>query len=190
VADIDELVAVDITKGEITKRYPAKDAVFLNDVATDKDGRVFVSDSGTNTIWVLDNGNFSIWLADPKLKSPNGLLVEGDKLIVAGFGTLPDDKQKGASANLIQVSLTDKSIRSLGDATPVGNLDGLESDGNGDYLVTDWFGGVLYRIKPSGKFERLIDFAQGSADLHYFPATKTAVIPLMLESKIVAYKLD
>ncbi len=79
---------------------------------------------GTNTIWVLDNGNFSIWLADPKLKSPNGLLVEGDKLIVAGFGTLPDDKQKGAAASLVQVSLADKSIRSLGDATPVGNLDG------------------------------------------------------------------
>ncbi len=43
---------------------------------------------------------------------------------------------------------------------------------------------------PSGKFEQLIDFAQGSADLTYIPATKTAIIPLMLENKIVAYKLD
>ena len=190
VADIDELVAVDIAKGEITKRYPAKDAVFLNDVAVDKSGRVFVSDTGTNTIWVLENGNFSVWLKDPKLKSPNGLLVDGDKLIVAGFGTLPDDKQSGTPANLVQVSLADKKIRNLGDATPVGYLDGLAPLGGGAYVVTDWFQGVLYRIHASGKFEQLIDFDQGSADLTYIPATKTAIIPLMLENKIVAYKLD
>jgi hypothetical protein len=189
VADIDELVAVDIAKGEITKRYPAKDAVFLNDVATDSKGRVFVSDTGTNTIWVLDNGDFSVWLKDPKLKSPNGLLIEGDKLIVAGFGSLPDDKQAGNPAHLLQVSLADKAIRSLGDATPVGHLDGLEPLGGGDYVVTDWFQGVLYRIHASGRFEKLLDFGQGSADLAYIPATKTAIIPLMLENKVVAYKL-
>ncbi len=190
VADIDELVAVDVAKGEITQRYPAKDAVFLNDIAVDKNGRVFVSDTGTNTIWALDNGNFSVWLKDPKLKSPNGLLVDGDKLIVAGFGTLPDDKQSGTPASLIQVSLADKKIRNLGDATPVGYLDGLEPLGGGAFVVTDWFQGVLYRIHASGKFEQLIDFAQGSADLTYIPATKTVIIPLMLENKIVAYKLD
>lgn len=190
VADIDELVAVDVAKGEITQRYPAKDAVFLNDVAVDKNGRVFVSDTGTNTIWVLDNGAFSVWLKDTRLKSPNGLLVDGDKLIVAGFGTLPDDKQPGTSANLVEVSLADKKIRNLGDATPVGYLDGLEPLGGGAYVVTDWFQGVLYRVHASGKFEQLIDFDQGSADLAYIPTTKTVIIPLMLENKIVAYKLD
>ena len=117
-------------------------------------------------------------------------MVDGDKLIVAGFGTLPDDKQSGTPANLIQVSLADKKIRNLGDATPVGYLDGLEPLGGGAYVVTDWFQGVLYRIHASGKFEQLIDFDQGSADLTYIPATKTVIIPLMLENKIVAYKLD
>lgn len=190
VTDIDELVAVDIPKGVITKRYPAKDASFLNDIATDEQGRVYVSDTFTNKIWVLDNGNFSVWLDDPKLKSPNGLLVEGGKLIVAGFGTMPDDKQKGTPANLVEVTLADKKIRDLGDATPVGYLDGVEPLGGGDYLVTDWVQGALYRIHSSGKFEQLIDFAQGSADHYYFPATKTAVIPLMMENKIVAYKID
>ena len=47
---------------------------------------VYASDTPTNTIWRLKDGSFGPWLANDKLNNPNGLLVQGDKLIVASFG--------------------------------------------------------------------------------------------------------
>jgi hypothetical protein len=37
--------------------------------------------------------------------------------------------------------------------------------------------GTLYRIDRKGKADQLINLNQGSADLTYFPAKETVVIP-------------
>ena len=42
--DIDELVSINIDNGQITNRFKVDDAKFLNDVAADKNGNVYVSD--------------------------------------------------------------------------------------------------------------------------------------------------
>jgi hypothetical protein len=81
-----------------------------------------------------------------------------------------------------------KSIESLGDGTPVGNLDGIESDGDGNYLVTDWLAGALYRIEPSGAAQQLLDLNQGSADLEYRGGL--AVIPMMVDGELRAWQVD
>ena len=81
-ADVDELVEINAASGEIVKRYPAKGAIFLNDVAVGEDGTVYASDTPMNTIWRLKDGAFEPWLANDTLNGPNGLIVQGDKLIV------------------------------------------------------------------------------------------------------------
>ncbi|MBK9078322.1 MAG: SMP-30/gluconolactonase/LRE family protein [Hyphomicrobium sp.] len=190
-ADIDQLVEIDIAKGEVTARYDAAGGKFLNDAAADSEGRIYVSDMLTNTIWRLDGGKFEKWVEDPALISPNGLLVQGDKLLVGGWGVMTDGFATKVPGHMLQVSLADKKISALGDATPVGNLDGLEPEGNGKYLVTDWMAGKLYRIDASGKSETLLqDLGQGSADIGYDPDTKTLYIPLMNQNKLRAYKVN
>ena len=74
VADVDELVEINVASGEIVKRYAAKGAMFLNDVAVGEDGTVYVSDTPMNTIWRLKDGTFEPWLANDELNGPNGLL--------------------------------------------------------------------------------------------------------------------
>jgi glucose/arabinose dehydrogenase len=91
VSDIDRLVAIDTKTGAIAKQYPAAGAKFLNDVAADERGRVFVSDMVNNQIWLLDGEQFAVWLEDAKLENPNGLKVAGDKLIVASWGAMKPD---------------------------------------------------------------------------------------------------
>lgn len=189
VADIDELVEIDVASGKIAKRHPAPGAIFLNDVATAPDGRVFVSDTGTNTIWLLENGAFAPWLTTDALKGPNGLLVEGDRLLVAGIGKLPQGGKDGVPANLIEVPFATKTARNLGDGAPVGYLDGLAALGDGAYLATDYGNGPLYRIAKDGSFETLVTFGPGTADLAYDAATKTAFVPLSKDGKLVAYRL-
>jgi sugar lactone lactonase YvrE len=190
VADVDELIEINVASGEIAKRHEAKGAVFLNDVAVGEDGTVYVSDTPMNTIWRLKDGTLEPWLANDTLNGPNGLLPQGDKLIVASFGKLPGEGQKQELGGLLVVDLEDQSVSKLGSGEPIGNLDGLQLLQQGVYLVTDWAAGVLYRVDAKGKADRLIKLSKGSADLIYLPDKKIVLIPIMLNNSLVAYALE
>jgi sugar lactone lactonase YvrE len=191
VSDIDRLVAIDIEAGEVTDRWQGEGAQFLNDPAVDGQGRVFVSDMATSAIYVLDEGSFSVWLQDEALQHPNGLKVDDGWLIVAAWGQdLQEDFSTSVAGHLIAVDLETKEISALGSGEPVGNLDGLEADGAGNWLVTDWIAGALFRISPDGTAEQLLDLNQGSADLEYLEGDKLAVIPMMMDGRVVAYRIE
>ena len=190
VVDVDELIEINVASGEIVKRYPAKGAIFLNDVAVGEDGTVYASDTPMNTIWRLKDGSFEPWFANDVLNGPNGLLVQGEKLIVASFGKLPGEGQKQELGGLLAVDLEKQAVSTIGNNDKLGNLDGLQALQPGVYLVTDWAAGGLYRIDAKGKFERLIKLGKGSADLIYLPDQKMALIPIMLSNSLVAYTLD
>jgi DNA-binding beta-propeller fold protein YncE len=190
VADIDQLVEIDIASKSIAKRYPAPGVKWFNDVASDGKGVVYVADSATNTIWRLKDGKFEAWLTDEALNAPNGLYVEGDTLLVAPFGAMAEKGKDAKLATLLKVSLSDRSIKRLGTGLALGNLDGVKPIEPGVYLVTDWASGPLYRVDAQGNVVRLLDLRQGTADVNFLPETKTILIPLMLDNALVAYKLE
>ena len=188
VSDIDRLVAIDVNKGEIAGTWNAEGAKFLNDTAVSDDGRVFVSDMLTNAIYVLDGETLSLWLQDEALQHPNGLRIEEGRLLIAPWGKdIQEDFSTKVLGHLIAVDLASKKISNVGSGVPVGNLDGLEPDGQGNWLVTDWVAGALYRIKADGSFEMLVDLNQGSADLEVVDNGGLAVIPMMMDNKVVAH---
>ncbi len=190
MADVDELVEINVASGEIAKRHEAKGAIFLNDVAVGEDGTIYASDTPMNTIWRLKDGNFEPWLAHDALNGPNGLLVQGGKLIVSSFGKMPSEGQKQELGGLFAVDLEDQSLTKLGNGELIGNLDGLQALQPGIYLVTDWAAGGLYRVDAKGNAERLLKLGKGSADFIYLPDKKTALIPIMLNNSLVAYALE
>jgi len=190
VADVDELIEINVASGEIAKRYPAKGAIFLNDVAVGEDGTVYVSDTPMNTIWRLKDGTFEPWFANDVLNGPNGLLVQDGKLIVASFGKLPGEGQKQELGGLLAVDIEKQAVSTVGNNDKLGNLDGLQALQPGIYLVTDWAAGGLYRVDAKGKYDRLLKLGKGSADFVYFPDKKLALIPIMLSNSLVAYTLD
>jgi sugar lactone lactonase YvrE len=190
VADVDELIEINVASGEIVKRYPAKGAIFLNDVAVGDDGTVYASDTPMNTIWRLKDGVFEPWFANDVLNGPNGLLVQDGKLIVASFGKLPGEGQKQELGGLLAVDIEKQAVSTFGNNDKLGNLDGLQALQPGVYLVTDWAAGGLYRVDAKGKAERLIKLGKGSADFIYLPDSKTALIPIMLSNSLVAYTLE
>ncbi|MGI9491661.1 MAG: SMP-30/gluconolactonase/LRE family protein [Geminicoccaceae bacterium] len=190
VSDINELAVIDVASGEITATYEAPDAKFLNDVAAHEDGRVFVSDIITNKIHVLENDSFEVWLQDDALENPNGLFAEADRLLVGAWGTMAEDFSTEVPGHLKAVDYETKAITSLGDGQPVGNLDGVEPDGKGGYLVTDWMSGGLYRFSADGEAEMLLDLNQGSADHEVVEAEGIVVIPMMMDDTVTAYRLD
>jgi sugar lactone lactonase YvrE len=190
VADINQLIAIDINSGEIIQRYHARNAKFLNDVAVTLSGDVYVSDMVTNEIYQLSQNNFSLWLQDDKLISPNGLLVEGDQLIVASWGKMTDGFATEVPGHLLTIDLNSKQIHTLGNGTPVGNLDGIEPAQSNSYYVTDWMAGKLLLIHADGHAQTLLDLNPGSADLTVIPSQHRLIIPMMQDSELHSYLIQ
>lgn len=187
VSDIDQLVSIDVDSGKVTESWDAENAKFLNDLAVDENGNVYVSDMLTNSIYKLDDNKLSLWLQDEALQHPNGLQVDGNRLLIAPWGKdLQEDFSTTVLGHLIAVDLIEKSISTVGSGEPVGNLDGIESDGEGNWLVTDWMAGALYRIDPDGEVELLMDLDQGSADLGVINNEAIVLMPMMMDNKVIA----
>src|SRR5919199_6741239 len=191
VSDITDLVEIDIASGKMVKRFNAPGSTFLNDVVSDNQGNVYVSDTRTNTIYKLDAklGNSSstlqVWLQDPQLRGPNGLHIDNNKnrLVVVSLGQLT---KPGGGIEV--VDLKNKTISSLGKegtTSPFGGLDGIESDANEThYYVTDNPAGKVYTVNADGTgYVTLIDLhTQGAADLGSIPRQSMIIIPLMQDN--------
>ena len=191
VGDIDQLVEIDIKKGKISNRYDAVGAALLNDVAADSKGNIYVSDTFTDTIYRLNTfGQLTKWLYSPELQAPNGLHYEKGQLIVGSWGHPTDGWAAAEVGHLKTISLKTKKIKSLGSGKAVGNLDGVESDGNGAYYVADWVGGKLLHIQRNGRFKEVLKLSQGVADHEIIHEKNIIIIPMMLEGKLITYKIN
>jgi len=190
VSDVDELIVIDIPEARIKMRLSAAGAKFLNDVAIGSAGEVYVSDTLGNALYRCTR-TCEVFLQTEKLECPNGLLVEGNRLIVAAWGIITDPATFGTKTlgRLLQVDLKTKEITPMGDGKPVGNLDGLEKDG-ADYLVTDWIAGKFFRISKSGAVTVLKDGFKNSADIGYDPARRLVVLPEMGGGALQILRLD
>ena len=190
-ADPNELVEIDIASGKVLARHAAEKSGLLNDVAADAAGNIYVSDTGAGGIWRLSGGKMEKWLDDKVLAGANGLVVEGDNLIVNTWGVLTGNGFETSSpGRIVSVSLKDKTITELDGGKPVGNLDGFASLGGGNYIVSDWLAGKIFKFSTGGKTEPIIDLGQGNADLGYDPASKIMYVPQMMKGTLHAIQLQ
>jgi DNA-binding beta-propeller fold protein YncE len=187
VADLDELVEINLTTGAIANRTKVEGAKFLNDLAAATDGRIFIADTLGDAIFLFENGSVGEWLKDPKLHGPNGLTIDGTYLVVASVGTEGGSFEKMSPANVKKVDLVSKEITDFGTAAPIGALDGIERTGDGGVTVTDNFGGRMLLVKPGQPAEEIAKLKPGSADHEFVPNLGLLIIPQMQEGEIVAY---
>lgn len=189
IADIDEMVKIEIASKKI-ERIKIPGTKFLNDVAIDEKGKVYVTDMLANKVFTVENNDVKVFLEGEKLlESPNGILALGDRLIIGGWGMgiKPDFSTKTAG-HLFEINVKTKK-KKLITKKGLGNLDGLEMDSDGNFLVSDWVAGKVYRVSPKGQTELLLEGFKGSADIGWHGPTNTLVVPIMNENRIVAYTI-
>jgi sugar lactone lactonase YvrE len=187
-ADIDEVVGIEITSGKITSRVKIEGAQFLNDVAAAPDGTIYVSDMMASRIYAVKDGKPSLFAEGENLEYPNGLLVDGGRLIVGGWGKPEADFTTKVPGRLYALDLKTKEKTPI-TPNPVGNIDGVESDGSGGYVITDWLAGKVMHITPTGDVHPLKTYMQGTADHAYLPSQGLLILPHMNENKVAAYSL-
>jgi hypothetical protein len=201
VSDITDLLEIDINSGKIINRYNAPGSAFLNDVASDNQGHIYVSDTVANIIYRLDtknlgnssnnNASLQVWLQSPELNGPNGLYVDNtnNKLIVVSFGAF---SKPGGSIKVVDLqNRTMSSLGKEGTAVPIGGLDGIEADTTGrHYYVTDNTAGKLYVVNSNGTGYETLDLQkQGTADLGTILDQNMIIIPMIQDNKLEAYRI-
>ena len=187
VADIDRLVQVSLETNEVVNVYPAAGAQFLNDVAADSAGNIYVSDSRQQTIYRLHNGVFDVWVDDARISEPNGLFARRGKLIVAAGDSSAESP--GRSRYLQTVNYRNKKIKPLKDTTPIESLDGIEKSDMGGYFLTDFRTGDIFHYTRKDGATVLATPEAGSADLDYDAQTRVMYVPILNTGKLIAYQV-
>ena len=175
VADITEVVVIDISMASIVKRIAIDSAQTLNDITIDKKGIVYVSDSRGKKVYQLKNDVPSMLLEN--LKRPNGLLAHGNDFYVlddGGMYRMEKDKKLTLITNGME-----------------GGTDGIENVSGKDFIVSCWAGSIWY-VKADGTKELLVDTqAQkiNSADIGYDAKKKILYVPTFWKNSVVAYEV-
>lgn len=179
VADVDEVVAIDVKEGKIISKSTFPGMKMLNDITSSPDGILYTSDTDANKIYKLSNSELTEWLTEG-LSGPNGLLFDGKRLLVASQG----------SNDFATVDFETKTRTVVTDT--IDHADGIAFTGiPGYYLVSDW-GGEIFMINPDFSKVSLINTKVqkwNSADIDYVPEMNLVLVPTFYKNAVVAYKL-
>jgi DNA-binding beta-propeller fold protein YncE len=176
VADLSDVVGIDIAKGAITAHVPVAGASQLNDLAADPVGVLYVSDSATKKVHRIDGTTVTTLLEN--LKGPNGVLVHGGSVYVLDNG------------GLYQVQ-KDKTLKLLADGME-GSTDGVEPIKGGGFVVSAW-SGVIYHVGADGTKHVLMDTRPqkaNSADIGFDPDANIVYVPTFFGNTVIAYQLQ
>lgn len=177
VSDIDVVAVIDLTTKKVVARQPVKDAVFLNDVAVDNQGVVYVSDSSTGKVHRMLDGKVETYLEG--IEGVNGLFAAGNDLII------------GSAKSLLRAR--DGKPTEIATGFESG-IDGVEALAGGGYVVSCWVG-LVYRVDGKGKVTKLLDTRGrepqvNTADIGYDKDSNIVYVPTFLSNSVRAYSLN
>lgn len=175
VADLDEVVSLDVKTGEVLQRIPVKESIFLNDVTIAPNGDVFVSDSRKGNIHRIQGSTVTTFIDNKK--NVNGLLYVGDALYFVAGDTLFKAKENKQMA--VVTTGMDAST------------DGIIETKNGELVVSCW-NGIIYYIKNDGSKLTLLDSRPekiNTADIGFDKENNVLYVPTFFHNKVMAYRL-
>lgn len=179
VSDIKRIHVIDLKAKKVEATYEVEDSQFLNDVTADAKGRVYISDSRVNRVYLLEEGKVSLYLDN--IENANGVLAEDDYLWVT------------SALKLLKVD-ADKNIEVIADEGFLANLDGLVRQSESRLIATSWVG-VIYQIDLQAEGKAKVTVLQdvreqhNTADIGISADKKTLYVPQFFANSVTAYSL-
>lgn len=173
------LAVLEVATGKLVRKI-AMPGAGLNDVAVADDGTVYVSDFRADTVFRVRDDVAEAWLKGPEIGRPNGLHLDGGRLLVGN----------NADGCVKSVDVATREVRTLA-RLGAGTIDGIEKDADGNLLVSH-NEGRLFRISPDGQVTRLLDttvLGLPCANFAWIEESRLAVCPAFTESRIVAWRI-
>ncbi len=191
VTDNHRVIGINLKNAKKVLEVNIENSGMLNDLVVDNLGGIYVSDSMANKIYYIKGNQWEVFDEGEHLHSPNGLLIDGDDLVVASWGDgIKPDWSTDTLGSLYKINLTSKKTQML--AKEIGHLDGLEKSPNhkNKYYVSDYVEGRVYSVTENGILSVGTSGLKGAADIAFVsfnnPQSDLIVIPSMNENRIVA----
>ncbi len=181
VADLSDVMVINIAERKIVKKIPVEGALFLNDITIDKKGTVYVSDSRKNKVHRIKDGNVSLFIDD--INNANGLLSVGNDLYVLSAGELLKFNTRNVEKRDVK-----NAVKVAGGMEK--STDGIEMVAPNEFIVSCWIG-VVYYVK-NGSVQQMLDTRNeksNTADIGFDPKNKIVYVPTFLKKSVAAYQL-
>ena len=184
VADLTKVRVYQLETAELVTTYDVPEASFLNDVSSDPEGNVYISDMFEGKIHRINNGKVALWYESRNIDHPNGLQVDNGDLVIGDWGhEMKADFSTSSFGSLYRVNLQTKQEKRIAGGNELGNLDGVVVLGQA-IITNDWITGEVYLVKE-GHSHKLASFPVGTADIGNLG--HTILMPLMSNGVVRAY---
>ncbi|NQY11750.1 MAG: SMP-30/gluconolactonase/LRE family protein [Flavobacteriales bacterium] len=173
------VVEYDLKTNKVTNRYCIQHNEFINDIVMAPDGSLFITEGWSDNLLRIKDGVLETWLSSKKIRNPNGLFCDGNKLII---GVNEDHKLKS-------IDIATKEITVIAEFED-GNLDGIKKYKDG-YLVGNYYGQIFY-VKQNGEITEWLNVKDKKiicADFEYIEEKQMLYVPDLDNSTLHGYKI-
>jgi sugar lactone lactonase YvrE len=170
--------AYDLTTDALLSSVLISGAGFLNGMASDGEGRVWVTDFSTKKIIEMDfsdlaNPTYQVVVASTGV-TPNGICydAENNRLVFVAW--------TGTSSDITAVSLDDYSMSPLVANASLNSIDGIDNDNYGNYYLASWSPQRITKYNSTFSVSEVITIPGGlndAADIAYAEEIDTLIIP-------------
>tara|TARA_R110002167_G_scaffold134818_1_gene321090 strand:- start:455 stop:1390 length:936 start_codon:yes stop_codon:yes gene_type:complete len=181
-ADIDVVRTFDLATGKPGKAYPVEGSTFLNGIAVNKEGTIFVSNSRPEfrVYKITADGKVSLFVDGDPLNIPNGVAIDADgNVVVVNVGN--NDVMTFDPGN-------GKLIRT--EHAAEGGNDGLVILPDGTKYVSSVRFGSVSKISPGKPAEVIASGIPSAASMGYDSKHKQLIIPMNNNNAVAFLKLE
>ncbi len=186
VADLKEIIKIDITNGSTISTFNNTNAGMLNDITVDDNGNIYVSDWEKKVIYKVDNQGTFTTLYDGQAGTMkfNGLYLQDNNLI------FQNERNKLHSLDLTNNTLSTIS-QDIGDNI---KIDGIWNYKNSGYFVSyeNNNHNIIYYVDQEISTKLTTGFNASTADLTYVDSKNLLLVPNINtgSDKLIAYEVE
>ena len=191
VTDIDCVRMFDAASGAPSGEVCVPDATFLNDIAPDAQGTLFVTDTGlesgpdglvptgTDAVYRLSgDGRMAAIARGEWLGRPNGVAVGSRGIFVVTFGS--------GEVHQLAVDGSHEPVMPASDR----QLDGVEFTDDGGFVFSSWGESAVFRVAGDGVVTRIVEDVEAPADIGLDRTRGRVLIPQFSANAVLARPLD